>query len=84
MSEELCERSRRAVQLVHPDGSREEGARAVLTVLGYLGWPAAGVLRRRPWIWAAVLGYRLVASSRGIWSRFLFLDPDQCRKRQDV
>jgi predicted DCC family thiol-disulfide oxidoreductase YuxK len=54
-----------AVRVETAGGRRLEGGRACLFVLAQLGHPMlAGVLSRRPMVWAVEAGYRLVARYR--------------------
>ncbi len=59
-------RAPRSVQLVTNRGQRLEGARAIVTALEAVGWHRSlmRVLQRRPLIWMAEIGYRLVAMNR--------------------
>ena len=73
MTDALAERCARALHVLAPDGTPLAGGRASLFVLERIGFPRlAGLLRRRPLVWAVEWGYRLVARHRGFFALFLF------------
>jgi len=74
MTAALYARAERAVQVLTVDGRRLEAGRAALFVLEQIGWHPRFVrlAQRRPFVWLAELGYRLVARNRGFFARFLF------------
>jgi hypothetical protein len=79
MTEDLRERSARAVQVVTADGRNLEAGRACLYVLEALGWKRiARFLAVPPVIWIVELKYMVVARNRGFFSRFLSRDPGSC------
>jgi predicted DCC family thiol-disulfide oxidoreductase YuxK len=73
MTPRLYEACARAVHLITPDGRVYQDGRAVLAVLGLLGWRwTTAVLSLPPLVWAVELGYRIVAGNRPFFGRFLF------------
>ena len=70
MTNELRAACAQALHVLRPDGQASRGGKALLDVLGALGWHA-GWLRRRPLIWAVEGGYRLAARNRGLLSRLV-------------
>ncbi len=74
MTPALRRQAERAVQVITPQGQQLSGGRAVLYVLGQVGW-RPGLVRlasRRPVLWVVELGYWVVARNRSLFSRFLF------------
>jgi predicted DCC family thiol-disulfide oxidoreductase YuxK len=73
MTPALHERSRRAVQVIMPDGSTLEAGMAAAFVLRKLGWKRLGrFMQWRPVAPLTEWGYRRVANNRGWLSRVLF------------
>lgn len=73
MTPQLAADCDRALYVVHPDGSMTRAGRAILYMLGAVGYPGtARVLGSRPIVWFVELGYWLVARNRHVFSRFLF------------
>lgn len=63
----------RAVHVIAPDGRVYRAGKAVLYVLGVVGWgPVARLLGVPPLIWLVELGYRVVADNRSAFGRILF------------
>ena len=70
-----CER---AVHVVKADGAILRGGRATLFILEKIGWGwIARVLALPPFIWFIELRYRIVASNRPFFARFLFRDDER-------
>lgn len=67
MTPALRLQARQAVQVVTPDNRQFSGAAAILFALESVGWHAGVMrnLRRKPCLWAAQVGYRVVARYRG-------------------
>jgi predicted DCC family thiol-disulfide oxidoreductase YuxK len=73
MTPELAAACDRALYVVHPDGTMTRAGRAILFMLGAVGYPrTARVLGWPPLVWLVELGYWLVARNRHIASRLLF------------
>jgi predicted DCC family thiol-disulfide oxidoreductase YuxK len=73
MTPELFAACERAVHVLTPDGRVLRAGRATLYVLERIGWGRlARVLMLPPFIWLVELGYRVVASNRPFFARFLF------------
>ncbi len=73
MTPEMRQACARAVHVVTGDGRVLRAGRASLHVLGRIGWGRlARVLALPPLVWGVELGYRLVASNREFFSRYLF------------
>jgi hypothetical protein len=73
MTDDLAAACARAVHVLGEDGTRLAGGRASLFVLARIGYPRlARVLGVPPLAWAVEAGYRLIASHRGFFARFLF------------
>lgn len=73
MTPALAEACRRAVHVLRRDGSILKGGRAVLFILEQTGMGSlARIAARPPLVWLVELGYRLVASHRPFFARFLF------------
>lgn len=65
-----CEK---AVHVIQPDGTTLRAGRASLFVLEQIGWGWwARLLALPPFLWLIELGYRIVASNRPFFARFLF------------
>jgi uncharacterized protein YqjF (DUF2071 family)/predicted DCC family thiol-disulfide oxidoreductase YuxK len=73
MTPALAEACRRAVHVQRNDGRILRGGRAVLFILEQtgMGFPAR-IAACPPLVWIVELGYRLVASHRSFFGRFLF------------
>lgn len=72
MTPELERACRQAVHVITPDGTVLRAGRASLYVLEQIGWRRrARLLRLPPLVWLVELGYRLVATHRGLASRLL-------------
>ena len=77
MTPELAAACGRALYIVHPDGRMTRAGRAILYMIGAIGYPRlARVLAWPPFVWAVELGYWLVARNRHIASRWLFTRDD--------
>ncbi len=62
-----------AVHVVRANGQVLRGARAWLYVLEHIGWGRfARFLALPPMVWVMELGYRIVASHRSFFARFMF------------
>jgi predicted DCC family thiol-disulfide oxidoreductase YuxK len=73
MTPEMRAACARAVHVITSDGQVLRAGRASLFVLGELGFRyTAGVLGWPPFVWITEGAYRLVASNRRFFSRFLF------------
>ncbi len=73
MTPELFEACERAVQLITPEGEILRAGRAMLFVLGELGWGGwARILAVPPFVWIVEIAYRIVARNRRFFSRFMF------------
>ena len=73
MTPDLYAACERAVHVVTADGKVLRAGRACLFILERIGWGwRARVLRLPPFIWAIEVGYRVVASNRPFFARFLF------------
>ena len=74
MTPALRRQAERAVQVITPEGQQLSGGRAVLYVLQQVGWHPTlmRLASRHPVIWAAELGYWVIARNRTLFSRFLF------------
>lgn len=74
MTPELYKQAQRAVQVITHDEQHYSAGRAILFILEEVGWHTALVrwARRRPFIWAIELGYRIVARNRPLFERFMF------------
>lgn len=74
MTPQLRQQAERAVQVITPEGRQISAGRAVLYVLGQVGWHPALVrlAGRWPLVWGVELGYWIVARNRSFFSRFLF------------
>lgn len=78
MNPVLFEACRRALHVVTAQGAILRAGRAMLFILDQLGYRwFARILGVPPFSWAVELGYRLVASNRSLFSRFLFRRADQ-------
>lgn len=67
----------RAVYVITPEGRVLRAGRAAMCVVGLLGWRrTAGMLSRRPFIWAVEIGYRIVADNRSWFGQILFRGED--------
>lgn len=66
--------AQRGVQILTSDGRQLSGGRAVLFALQEVAWhpTLVAMLRHRPFVWLADLGYRVVAANR---PRFGWLVP---------
>ncbi|MCZ6562152.1 MAG: hypothetical protein O6948_04385 [Deltaproteobacteria bacterium] len=61
-----------AIHVVEADGTEHQAGRACLFILDGLGWHrGARIFAAPPWIWLVELSYRIVASKRPFFSRFL-------------
>ena len=73
MTPELAVACERAVHVICSDGRVLRGGRAVVFILSELGWRRSAVFfSLRPNIWLVEVFYRIVASNRNLFSRFLF------------
>jgi predicted DCC family thiol-disulfide oxidoreductase YuxK len=73
MTPELRLACARAVHVVRPDGRTLRAGRAVVCVIGLLGWGRlAAALSAPPLIWLVEIGYRVVADHRPFFGRLLF------------
>ncbi len=74
MTPRLRVQSRQAIQVVTIDGHQLSAARAILFVLGEIGYypRIARLATRRPFIWPIELFYWIVARNRSFFDRFLF------------
>lgn len=78
MNPALFEACRRALHVVTAQGATLRAGRAMLFILDQLGYRRfARILGVPPFSWAVELGYRLVASNRSLFSRFLFRRVDR-------
>ena len=74
MTPALRRQAERAVQVLTPQGQQISGGRAVLYVLGQVGWHPwlVGFAGRWPIVWMVELGYWVVARNRQFFSRLMF------------
>jgi predicted DCC family thiol-disulfide oxidoreductase YuxK len=73
MTPELERACGRAVHLIRNNGEVYRAGRAVLMVLGSLGWRRSSrILSLPPMIWLVELVYWLVATNRQLFGRYLF------------
>ena len=73
MTPALAAECARALYIVHPDGTMTRAGRAILYMLGVVGFPRiARVLAWPPLIWLVEIAYWIVARNRKLASRFLF------------
>lgn len=73
MTPSLYTACEQAVHVVRADGTVLRAGRACLFIVGELGWGwFARLLARPPFVWAVELGYRIVATNRSFFARFLF------------
>ena len=78
MTPELYAACQRAVHVLTNDGRVLRAGRASLFILEQIGYRiAARLLRLPPFLWFVELGYRIVATNRPFFARFLFTkEPD--------
>lgn len=74
MTPELRREADRSMIVIAGDGRHFIGGRGVLYVLELVGWHPrlARLAAKPPFVWLVDAGYRLVASHRQFFSRFLF------------
>jgi predicted DCC family thiol-disulfide oxidoreductase YuxK len=73
MTPELRATCEKAVHVLTADGRILRAGRASLFVLAHIGYGwLARPLMIPPFVWLVELGYRIVASNRSFFARFLF------------
>ena len=73
MTPELRRACERAFHVITIGGQTLRAGRAMLFVLENMGWKRLGhLLTLPPFVWIVELAYRLIASNRDFFARFLF------------
>lgn len=74
MTPELYKHAQRAVQVITSDGRRYAAGRAILFILKEIGWhpTLVRVAHRQPFVWVFEFVYRIIASNRPFFLRFMF------------